>query len=400
MAKHKAMDQSIICDEIYPIIEKAIKTNTRAYFNCVARFIHKNHEQLYDYAPINRIYFRKKEIDDFFNSIKVEQETISEMVSRLYYFDDQELQACKDEFSLCQLMVIKYFMINKDQKNAELSCMYLAFSGKFYASCHYKWFRQYVPKREIMDYVINYMLSKKFDLITEKSVWGAIRNLVNTWMKSYEKILTNKKALDEENVYVIHQLYERIYAFLRNIAKLYYEAVEKKLYLNAESDNYDNSEGSSYRIANNNSTVIAAITEKTIANITSSNVNVARCHAAAGKGVDALEIKSIFENILNDNKTIDELRDVINILLVDYLKNHPDVKASDIPTSVDFIDYSIKAKPNTKDENLIRLKNTILGWLNTSSRYRSIKTPTTKTNYYRAILIYITLTINTANKEG
>ena len=397
MAKHKSMDQTMICDEIYPIVEKAITNNKRAYFNCVGRFVHKNHEQLYDYAPINRIYFRTKEIDDFFNSIKVDKNIISEIIPRLYYHEDQELQACKDEFSLCQLMVIKYFMINKDQKNAELSCMYLAFSGKFYASCHYKWFRQYVPKREIMDYVINYMLSKKFDLITEKSVWGAIRNLVNTWMKSYEKILTDKKALDEEIVYVIHQLYERIYAFLRNIAKLYFEAVEKKLYLNAESDNYDDNK---YRIASNNSTVIASITEKTVNVFTSTNVNVARCHAAAGKGVDALEIKSIFENILNNNKTIDELRDVINILLVDYLKNHPDAKASEIPTSVEFIDYSIKAKPNTKDENLIRLKNTVLQWLNTSSRYRSIKTPTTKTNYYRAILIYIVLTINAANKEG
>ena len=124
--------------------------------------------------------------------------------------------------------------------------------------------------------------------------------------------------------------------------------------------------------------------------------NIARCHSAAGKGVDAMELKSIFENILNDNDSIADLREVVNILLVDFMKNFPDIK--DVPTSVEFIDYSIKMKPNTKDKDLIFLKNAILKWLNTSERYRSIRTPATLNNYYRGILTYIVLSINEANK--
>ena len=109
-----------------------------------------------------------------------------------------------------------------------------------------------------------------------------------------------------------------------------------------------------------------------------------------------MELKSIFENILNDNDSIADLREVVNILLVDFMKNFPDIK--DVPTSVEFIDYSIKMKPNTKDKDLIFLKKTILKWLNTSERYRSIRTPATLNNYYRGILTYIVLSINEANK--
>lgn len=384
-----------IITKIYPLIDDAFKTKQPAYIRCVSRFVQKNQTQLYDYAPVDRIYFRKKEVDDFFNSIGVQEKEIAGIIKTLYYYKDQELAACKDNFSVAQMMVIRYFLMKKDDKNAELSTLYLAFSGKFYASCHWKWFREFPPKREVMDYVVNYMLSKKFDLITEKSVWGAVRNLCKTWINSYGPSLIAKDASDEEIIYMIHQLYERIYAFLRNIAKPYFEAYEKKLYLNQESDNYD-ADNTKYRIANNNSTVASGITEKTMNYITSNSVSTARCHAAASKGVDPNEIKSIFENILNTNKYLDQLRTVINILIVDFMKNYPDVK--DVANSVEFIDYSIKPKPNTKDQDLIFVKNTILEWLNTSERYRTIRTPATKNNYYRGILIYITLTVNVANK--
>lgn len=395
MAKNRKGETSTIADQIYPIISEAVSSNMNSYKRNIAVFIDTHSKQLYDYAPIDRIFFRQKEVNDYFKSIKIGKADITPIMQTLYYYNDKEIEACKDEFSVCQLMAVRHFAIKKDEQMRELSAMYLAFSGKFYASCHYKWFRNYCPKREIMDYVINYMLSKKFDLIAEGSVWGAIRNLVRTWLTSYDSILTDPKVSDEELVYVIHQLFERIYAFFRNIAKLYYEAAEKKLYLNAESDNYD-PEAGNYRVTQNNSTKASEWTEKTMTYMTSSTVNIARCHASAGKGVDALELKSIFENILNNNDSIDELRNVVNILLVDFMKNFPDIK--DVPTSIEFIDYSIKMKPNTKDKDLIYMKNTIIKWLNTSARYRNTKTPATLNNYYRGILTYIALSVNEANK--
>ena len=397
--KKKGVGESVIIDKIYPIIEDALPKRKSQLKACIGRFIHSRHEQLYDYAPIDRIYFKQQEINDFFNSMQISEKQIKEIMKELYWWEEDELAACKDPFSICMLMVVRYFLINPKQDDSkrtmlELSYMYLAFSGKFYAACHYRRFPRFTPKREVMDYVINYMLSKKFDLVRTGSVWGAVNSLATTWCNTYTPVLN--KPEDEQVSAVIHQLYGRIYAFLRNISEPYYEAYEKKLYINAESDNYDST--GNYRVTSNNSTVATTITENTMNYMTTTAISVARCHAAASKGVDPNEIKAIFENILNRNESIDELRDVINILVTDFMRNHPDVKGSEVATSVEFIAYSISMKPNTKDKDILRMKDIIMRWLNTSERYKSIKTQTTKNNYYKGILTYIALTINEANK--
>ena len=290
-------------------------------------------------------------------------------------------------------MTLRWLLKNKpsDKSLIELTAIYLAFSGKFYASCHYNLWKHYTPMREVMDYVVNYMLSQKFDLVKTKSVWGAMKNLTMTWLDKYKEELASDLT-DERVSYLIHQLHNRILAFLKNIANNYYEAYEDKRYINAESDNYGQD---NYRIANNNSTVAASITEKTMIYFANTQINLSICYSVSGSGVDPYDVKSIFETIISDNKKLDDLRFIINILIVDFCNRYPDVK--DI-TGPKFIAHSISMKPNTKDKNILELKNIILGWLNTSDRYKSIKTQATKNNYYKAILSYIAITVNMANK--
>ena len=352
-SKQYIIEDSLIIDEIYPLVEKSIKSGKlTSVKNCIQKFIQTRQKELYDYAPIDRIYFRKQDVNEFFKAIAIKEPETTEIIKRLYYYNSDELQACKDEFSLTCLMLLRYVLKNKqnDKSIIELVYMYLAFSGKFYASCHAAWFRHYIPKREIMDYVVNYMLSQKFDLAKTGSVWGAIRNLTTTWVETY------------------------------------------KDYLNRESDNYAEDK---YRIAHNNSTIISNITEKTMTYFATTQINISICYSCATSGVDPYELKAILENILNDNDKLSELRSVISILLSDFMKRYPDSK--DI-TGPAFIAHSIAMKPNTKDKDILELKNIVLSWLNTSDRYRNIKTQATKNNYYKGILAYIAITINKANK--
>ena len=392
--KEYLIEDTIIIDKIYPIVDSNIKNKLNQYKQCIGRFIHSKESILYDYAPINRVLFGKKEVNDFFRSTGINQKEVEEILPELYYWKKEELQACKDPFSLCNMMILRWLTINKpkDDKLIELCFMYLAFSGKFYASCHYQWFRVYIPTREVMDYVINYMLSQKFDLVKEKTVWGAIRNLTATWYAKYKDELAEKDVTDERIVYMIHQLHSRIYAFLRNIAKPYFEAYQKKLYLNKDSDNYDNEE---FRLANNNSTVAASITEKTMTYFINSQVDLELCKGVSNQGVDPYDIKAIFENILNSNDNLVELRYVINIMIVDFMRSYPNEKEI---TGPKFIAHSVAMKPNSKDKDVLQSKAYILNWLNTSSRYNSIRTQTTRNNYYKAILGYIAFTINKVNK--
>lgn len=394
--KKYLIEDEIIINDIYPLIQEGFKkrTSINGLKSCIERFVHKRHNSLYDYAPIDRIFFRKADIDDFFKSINVDIKEVSKILPTLYYWKEEELQACKDEFSLACLMTLRYLLKEKPKETSliELTAVYLSFSGKFYASCHYR-FWDFTPVREIMNYVVNYMLSQKFDLIKTKSVWGAIRSLTMTWINTYKEELCSDTVTDERIVYIIHQLHNRILAFMRNIATLYYEAYENKSYLNAESDNYDKED---YRIANNNATVASAITEKTMIYFSNSQINVAICHQVSGPGVDPYDVKAIFENILNDNNRLNDLRFVINVMIVDFASHYPNEKDLTGPR---FIAHSITMKPNSKDKNIIRSKNIILDWLNTSTRYQNIKTQATKNNYYKAILSYIAITVNFANKE-
>ena len=392
--KKYLIEDQVIVDEIYPLVDATMGKRTSNLKSCIERFVHKRHDSLYDYAPVDRIYFKKADVDDFFKSIDVNEKEVTAVLPNLYYWNASELQACKDEFSLTCLMTIRWLLKNKpNEKNLiELTTIYLAFSGKFYASCHYNLWRHYTPMREVMDYVVNYMLSQKFDLVKTKSLWGAIKNLSLTWLDKYKDELAGD-ITDERIAYLIHQLHNRILAFLTNIANNYYEAYEDKRYINAESDNYGQD---NYRVANNNSTVAAAITEKTMIYFANTQINISICYSVSGSGVDPYDVKAIFETILNDNKKLDDLRFIINILITDFCNRYPDVK--DI-TGPKFIAHSISMKPNTKDKNIIELKNIILGWLNTSDRYKSIKTQATKNNYFKAILSYIALIVNMANKD-
>lgn len=394
--KKYLIEDTIIIDKIYPMIDEVLPKRLNNLKQCIGRFINSRSDLLYDYAPMNRIMFTKKDENDFFNSMMLKYNSINDIIDELYYAKKEELQACKDPYSLAMMMVLRWIIINnpKDKKILELSYMYLAFSGKFYASAFYKWFPHYLPKREVMDYVVSYMLSQKFDLIKEGSLWGAIRNLTSTWMDTYTEELKSEDVSDERLVYMMHQLYSRIYAFLRNIAKPYFEAYEQKLYINKESDNY---EQDNFRIAPNNATIAASITEKALTYINQSQVNLSWCYWVSGSGVDPYEVKTIFETILNDNSKLEDLKFVINVMVVDFMRRYPDEKI--IVPNNKFIAHSMSMKPNTKDQDILRQKAIINEWLNTSAKYRGIKTQNSRNNYFKAMLGYVALAVNESGKE-
>ena len=393
--KEYLIEDTNIIDKIYPMVDKVFPSKMNSLKQCIGRFINSRADFLYDYAPMNRILFTKKDEDDYFRSTTLVYNNINNEIQQLYYATKDELQACKDPYSVSMMMVLRWILINKpkDEKMLELCYMYLAFSGKFYASAYYKWFPHYLPKREVMDYVVSYMLSNKYDLIKYGSVWGAIRSLTSMWMDAYTEELKGE-VTDERIVYMMHQLYSRIYGFLRNIAKPYFEAYEKKLYINKESDNYDQD---NYRLAPNNATIAANITEKAMNYINQTQINLAWCYHVSGSGVDPYEIKTILETVLNDNSKLDDLRFVINVMVVDFMRKYPDEKI--IVPNAKFIAQSMSLKPNTKDKDILKQKSIITEWLNTSTKYRNIKTQASRNNYFKAMLGYIALAVNESGKE-
>lgn len=390
---------SVINNNLYPLIVSNFKnSNTISkYKKVVQKFMEDRHEYLYDTGPNDRIYFGKNDKDAFFNIAGFSEEQARSIISKGYFYDIPFSPiAIKDPFTDSVLMLLKYFIKQKMQKEKELTGIYLAFSGKFYPSIHYNSFPDVVPSehREVMDYVVNNVLTQKYDLKVCGSIFGTVRSIVLTWLDTYEKAKMFDNPTDEDVAYLIQQLRNRIKSFIINIAVLYYDAYKNKDYLNFESDINDDE---NFRIIENNTMLASKYTEATIQYMTTGNINYKFCTMSADQNVKVDEVKSIITAILSDQQSIIEMKELIDLLIVTYMDKTHD-------TSLDttaFMAYSLKVKPNIKSPELIRIKEIIESWLNeNSSNYRRRKSrEETKNSYHKAVLEYVVLCINEATKS-
>lgn len=385
---------TVAVDEIYPLVEKSLSKNTAKYKKNIQNFIEVRSKDLYDTAPYTRMQFGDDERNDFFKSIEITKEQIRECLTHTYYWKmNFSPAAAKDEMTMTMMMIIRYFLKKNDDLNAELSTIYLAFSGCFYPSIHYGSFPKVQPNeyRHIMEYVVNSMLTMKYDLKREGSVFGAVRSICRTWLETYHKTLLNPD--DEENAELIKQLHGRIKSFIVNIAKLYYQAYEEKLYMTYDSDSTDEE---TFRIADNDSLRTERCVENAMNFINNNNVDIKLCQMAADNNVKVSEVKSIIESIQDDKQSIAEIKELFRLLISDYMQNGKDKNVA----TIEFVSYCVKAKPNSKNKNVIRQKEIIEGWLDEkSTQYRKRKSrAATKSSYYTSVLTYYVLVINKANK--
>ncbi|MFQ9065575.1 MAG: hypothetical protein ACLR5O_00190 [Romboutsia timonensis] len=386
----------VILKQIYPKVSNKIKNNQAKYKQCLARFVDKRSTELYDIAPCDRIYFGIEDLEDYYKSTGINEKEVESALANTYYADIGNFnpRAAKDPFTIAQLCVIRYYFLQKKQKELEVSCIYLAFSGKFYPSIHHGSFPKVQPSeyRHVMEYVINNELSNKYDIKSQGSVFKAILSICNTWIKTYDDRL--KSFEDEDCVYLIQQLHDRIKSFMKNIAEIYYRVyADKDKYLAYSSDNLSDD---NYRIADNDSLRIERCVENTMSYINNTSVDYKLCKMASDSNVKTDEVKSIIESILNNNDNVPEIKELVRIIIAEYFVNS---KTKDV-RDIDFITKSITPKPNTKNTNILREKQIIEGWLceNSSAYMRRRSREATKNSYFKSVLTYFVLLIHNSNK--
>ena len=384
----------VAVNKIYPVIEKSLQRNTSAYKKNVQQFIQKRSGDLYDVVPVRRIPFGAEDIDSFFKAMKINKSDITNLLSETYYWNmNFNPRAAKDEFTMCMMMVIRYFILKNKSTDAELSAIYLAFSGKFYPSIHSQKFKIPPEKyRHIMEYALNNVMTNKYDLKREGSVFGAIRSICRTWLNTYRSKFKNPD--DEDVADMIQQLHGRIKSFLGNIASVYYDTYERRdVYFTYASDSNDQD---AYRIADSDSLLAERCVENAMNYITSHQVDYRLCRLSHDSNVSTDEIKSIIESIQEDKDNLSLIRELMQSIVIDYFENS---KTKDV-TSYEFITKSAVPKPNSKNRIVIREKEIIEQLLNENSPgYRKRRSrAATKSSYNKAIMTYYVLIINTSNK--
>lgn len=388
---------TVLRDVIYPKVDNSLSKSgaVAKYKKNIQVFFNSRHEEIHSIAPYYRIFFGQNETDSFFKSVGLSESDIEKDLHETFYWKIKNFnpRAAKDPLTVTMLMVIRYFVLKSDKINAELSTIYLAFTGHFYASVHYNSFPKVQPieYKHVMEYVVNEMLSQKFDLKREGSVFGAVRSLCRTWLDTYWDTLEDPD--DDDARLIIQQLRGRLKSFMSNIASLYYEAYEKGLYLSYDSDNYSED---NYRITDTDSMKAERCVENTMQVINSNNIDMKLCKAASDQNVSVTEIRSILESIQADKENIPVIKELLRIIVCEYFKT---AKEKEV-TSFEFVSKSITPKPNTKNPNIIRQKEIIESWLDENSpNYRKRKSrKATASSYYKSILKYYVLLINKCNK--
>ncbi|MCK9199095.1 MAG: hypothetical protein M0P49_05785 [Bacilli bacterium] len=380
---------------LYPIVAKSLEKNTNKFKQCVGTFVERRSTELYDTCPCDRIYFGTQELTEFYSAMGFTEKDVNEQLQKTFFYPLANMKKIvKDEFTIAMIMVIRYFYLKKLTKETELAATYLAFSGKFYPSIHYGRFPKVQPSehRHVMEYVVNSELTNKFDLKREGSIFGAVRSICATWIDSYGDRI--KDCDDDDIVYIVQQLHNRIKSFLTNIAEVYYKVYkDKDHYLSFDSDNLSTD---NYRIADNDSLKTERAVEKTVTYLNTSKVDYKICQMASDSNVRPIEVHNIVETILNDNDNLPEVKELISLITIEYMVNSKD---KDIK-NIDFISTSITPKPNTKNPNILREKEIVEDWLNENSpSYRKRRSrEATKSSYHKSVITYFTLCIYSANK--
>lgn len=387
-------DTKAILEIAYPEVEKKMKSNLSKYKKYISSFINSRSVLLYSNMPSQQIYFSQNDIDEFFKSTGIDIGIIKNAIQHTYYYEIANFNPryAKDECTVAMLCIIRYFGLHNMKKELDLALVNMAFSGKYYPSIWYGSFPVSAPNEHVMEYVVTHVLTNKFDIVREGSVMGAVKSVATTWYSSYSQ--RYKEFHDDDCVYLIQQLHNRLRSFMSNIAEVYYEYnANKDLYITYDSDDIGED---NYHLADSDSFKMTRSVENTMTYLNSHGVDYRICKMASNDLIKLDELKSIIETILGDNKNLPLIKEYVTLLIVCYFQQ---TKNKDVK-NLDFVSYSIKAKPNAKDKYVLRQKELMDQILiNNSEHFARRRSRTaTESAYYRAINAYFALTIQQANK--
>lgn len=384
-----------IKNKLLPIVEGAIQKQSAKteYKKLINSFISSRYESLYDTIPCDRLLCSELEMDKLFGALNIDKKVVKDIITNDTYYgsvDNFNPLAAKSEFTVVLLLLIRYFFLNKDNTNTDLSIIYLSFSGKFYPSLHYRSYPTVIPSRHIMEYVVNNKLTNKFDLKTKGNVINTIKSIGNTWVSTYKDKF--KSLSDEDVVYLIQQLHSRIGSFIKNIAIEYYDAYESGEYLAYDNDSYDSDD---YHIADNDALKITKYTESVINFINSTGVDYRICKMCSTSDITPSECKAVIDSIIGNRDNIIEIKELVSLMISLYFATGENDLAD-----IKFITFTISPKPNAKQKEIIRIKEIIENWLSESGTayIRRRSRLATKNAYERTVRMYFALIIHNVNR--
>ena len=374
---------------VYPTLETNLNKNKTKFIRLVSETISNDgvNNALSLNHPGKRVYFSNDKEDslrsDLFMLTGVERGLIKEQIKK-FDFINPSWEIANNEFNYLMIMAVKYF--HDKRREQEMYSVLLLLGIHFYSSLQFKYF-PYESNENIMRYMVN-SLDKKFILYKEGTMMKTLIHFIKTNHNTYKHYLTN--GTDRELAEYFINLRTRLNGMVKKLTEHYHITKDKKLYLNQSSDFYDDDslvdkESDSGRILS----IADLATEKFV-----SSSNSHKILSIVNRLSDVN--KTNLSHALNDIRE-NESTDVVTIFrnILELFVDENDAQVSDI-RSKQFTNFclGVYQRSNTKDVRVDEIKDILDKFLSKySSSYKATNREATKSNFRKAIYVYLVLFI-------
>lgn len=379
------MANNLITTELYPVVVKAFSDskNIKEYNLIITKYIDKNSELLAAIGPMDIILFTDDDKNAIFNLIGITPKEVKAIK------DKSTDRKTKDNlieapFSTLMSAIVRYFDMKKDEKLMNLSIFYLTMS--MYPFIYRRSFK-YKPTENIMNYTIN-NLSEKYKI---KQAGNLMNALIETSRGAYDLHRKNIIAgIDRGYTDFIFALKTRNSSLMKNIAKEFYDNYKTGKYLNTE---VEYNEEDKFREADSSSYLITRTADNISLKLIIDGPPMKLVTMAAQQNkVSINELRNYVTTMIN-NEHKEEIHTVVEAILTLYLFSDKN-DISEI-NSNKFLLYclDIYKRANTTDEQIIKIKKILDGWLENLGTYKKTQRLATINNFRKALFTFFILSI-------
>jgi len=384
-----AKDDSVLLDELYPLVEKGLskKENSMKIKKAVGEFLDRNSEKLTTIGPIHQMMFTDEDMKKLYDAIEVPPEQIKEIIKKSPYIQTQ-WKIMNNPFNSACVLALRFYKLHKNDEMVNSVLIYLTMS--MYPSLFHKYF-QFEPNENIMNYTIN-SLSNKFKIKQTGTIYGALIDTVRVNDTKYgDEVL---HGTDKELVDYINSIKTRLNSLLKHISIEFYKNHENKNYMNSDSDNL---EEENYHEADSNLYAIERITNNVVLKLTVEGPNIKLINMAAELSqVSRNELRNYVNSmVLNNNR--DDIKIIVESILFLFLFDSQN-QIQEL-SSNKFLLYcrEMYRKSNTNDENIIKIKKILDSWLTDLGTYKKTQRLATINSFRKALFMFFVISIQNAN---
>jgi hypothetical protein len=377
-------------DLLYPRVAEALKKkeNVDMLLNYIGKFIDRNNAIYFSLNFSQRLVVGDTDQDIIFTVTSITSKEAQAIISGSNYI--ARVSWVSNPFTVLMALAIRYFALNKMDKEAEVSTIFVA--SLYYTLTHVRSF-PYLPNREIMDYTLNKnpKVTNSFIIKKEGTIFGLIKYTASTSHLFYSKELMGDCTDVELNNY-LSAIRTRIGSNMKNLATYYYQDHKAGNFMNKDTESF---EEENYHMTDSTSLSIAKLTTKTTTNLVSYRFNRGFIDRSAAMDINTSPYKlaHIMDTIIENHRQDLEkfISAIIELYVVEGQNNINEI------SSLKFLTHALSLyKTNSTRPKVIEIKDFLDKWIDDGTKkfgYQFVRAATVNA-YRKCIFMTFVYSIN------